>query len=416
MTLALLLSCGPSGVCDSTGAVLDGDDVDAFINDPAWRCAVLERDLVQKDNTYADLRFQMVGRGDQGWDVLPAMAWPSRALSRDDASALERGEALLLGEVSDLVPSTLPTTTEGWVALGERVFFEYPTSVAPLFEEVAAEGALEEVGFLVRDDAFIGLRVFENEGEVVVGATCAQCHASRDSEGDITGVRANRAMDVGQIRLISSGALGREMDNTRNRELADLGPGRADVLDDGTFNPYALPDWGGLGDMPFLHHNANWNQNGVATLALRCETLFITATGEKSRIPRELAWALSHYIHSLPAPAPVRQPDEASALGEVVFNEQGCPACHTPPLYTSSERIPLERVGTDPSAAQSPVRGSIGYRVPSLRGVGGNGPYLHDGSVPTLDAYFSRTSSAHPFGQGLEPEDRQNLIAWLESI
>ena len=51
----------------------------------------------------------------------------------------------------------------------------------------------------------------------------------------------------------------------------------------------------------------------------RCETLFVTASSERTRIPRELSWALASWQRALPPPEPENEPDDASARGEQVF-------------------------------------------------------------------------------------------------
>ena len=56
-------------------------------------------------------------------------------------------------------------------------------------------------------------------------------------------------------------------------------------------------------------------------------------------------WALATYLRSLPAPPPLDEPSEASRRGEQVFAREGCDTCHTPPLYTSDTRVPLDELG-----------------------------------------------------------------------
>lgn len=60
------------------------------------------------------------------------------------------------------------------------------------------------------------------------------------------------------------------------------------------------------------------------------------------------------------------------------------------------------------------------FRTPSLRGVALTAPYMHDGSVPTLDeaidreVYYRSLQSGHPLN--LSVEEKQDLRAFLEAL
>ncbi len=222
---------------------------------------------------------------------------------------------------------------------------------------------------------------------------------------------------------LTPGELPPELESTAEGDLDRLGPGRGDVQPDGTFNPFAFPDLGGIADMPLLHHNANWSHRGIATMAVRCETLFITASGRRHRIPRVLSWALAEYYHSLPPPPPEFSGSdipEGAARGEELFDSEGCADCHVPPLYSSDQPIAASQVGTDSAATDSRVRGTGSYRIPSLRGVAWTGPYLHHGVIESLeDMLDSARLTEHPgheFGQDLPAQDKEDLIAFLRTL
>lgn len=127
--------------------------------------------------------------------------------------------------------------------------------------------------------------------------------------------------------------------------------------------------------------------------------------------------------------------------------------CHTPPLYTNN-KITLARgfarpqdapvsldilpvsVGTDPGLALATRKGTGYYKVPSLQGVWYRGHYLHDGSAASLEEMFdpdrlkethvpegwsppgtkTRAIPGHPFGLGLKPEERKQLLAFLRTL
>ncbi len=421
--LASLATLGPA--CEPSQELLV-DDPSRYIGDVSYRRAVLERDLTAHENDYARDRLALYGLEGEGWELLPEVDPKSRALHEEDLQGVAQGGWPALGEqAASLAPAAAPTSEAEWIALGERVFFDYPLHADPVYEAlVRIPGGVDEAGFLRAGQTVVGLRVFEDDhGSVRIGPSCAQCHASYDERGVVTGVLANRAMDIGAARLLvmglEPGELPEEIDSTAVTDLDKLGPGRTDVLADGEFNPFAIPDFGGLGDMPFLQHNANWQHSGTATLAIRCETLFITSSGEQSRIPRVLSWALATYLRSLPPPPPLDAVPAAEAQrGREVFAAQGCAGCHAPPLYTSSAPISIEVIGTDPAALESPARRTGEVRVPSLRGVGRTAPYLHHGAIPDLEGMFDpeRVEPGHRFGLDLGGPDRAALIAFLRSI
>lgn len=420
-----LAGCG----LDADADALLEDDAYAYVTSRAYRRAVLERDLIVVAGAegagagpvYAALRLAHYAKPEpdpQSWDELPVSDRSTLPLTVEAAAKLALDPALpVLGFgpplAEGLEPWALPETRAQWVALGERVFFEQPMSLSPALTRALRDGAdLRDYGVIEHDGAYVGVRLVAQDNRAQIGLSCAICHASVGEDGLLSGIRANRDFDLGRLRVDYAGG---------DASLAALGPGRSDVQVDGTFNPYAFPDFGGIADMHFLHHTANWHNRGVATLAIRVETVFMTSGGARSRPPRVLMWALAQYLRSLPAPPPLRKtaaPSPASERGRLLFREQGCVACHRPPLYSSSERVTLEQVGTDMAAGLSPVRGTGYWRVPSLRGVGGNAPYLHHGAFATLEAMFDgqRDEPGHEFGLGLDAGDRADLLAFLRTL
>jgi cytochrome c peroxidase len=54
------------------------------------------------------------------------------------------------------------------------------------------------------------------------------------------------------------------------------------------------------------------------------------------------------------------------------------------------------------------------FKVPGLRGLAARAPYFHDGSARSLDDVV-RHYDEH-FGIGLDGDDRNDLVAFLESL
>jgi cytochrome c2 len=165
-------------------------------------------------------------------------------------------------------------------------------------------------------------------------------------------------------------------------------------------------------------------------------------------------YALSLYLYSLKPPPNPNKMTAQAVRGKEIFNQQGCAACHQPPLYTNNKLSPVEgftvteeqrkkydimsvSVGTDPDLALKTRRGTGYYKVPSLKGVWYRGPFEHSGSVMTLEDWFdprrlnndyvptgyrgapgvkTRAVKGHPFGLDLSDTDRKALIAFLKTL
>ncbi len=170
------------------------------------------------------------------------------------------------------------------------------------------------------------------------------------------------------------------------------------------------------------------------------------------------------YINSLRAPAYPRTIDtDLAAAGEPVFLAH-CAGCHgTYSTYEEDETypnllFPLDIIGTDPVVAEGGTKhaphlvdwynesfyGTVtrmvpddpfpGYMAPPLDGVWATGPFLHNGSVPTIElvldsksrptywrrvnfnsAYFDEDALGWPFislpgGPELLPEDQRKFV------
>jgi cytochrome c peroxidase len=66
----------------------------------------------------------------------------------------------------------------------------------------------------------------------------------------------------------------------------------------------------------------------------------------------------------------------------------------------------------------SPDRFTGSVRVPSLRGVGDRRRLFADGRVRDVRELLDpeRTATGHPFGLDLDPADRADLVAYLETL
>ena len=170
------------------------------------------------------------------------------------------------------------------------------------------------------------------------------------------------------------------------------------------------------------------------------------------RSPDSSLYALALFIESLKPPANPNPVDALAKRGQIIFEDQGCARCHTPPLYTSN-RLTLAQgfhpapelakdidfmsvsVETNPDLALKTRKGTGYYRIPSLRMLWLQSCFLHDCSIGSLEEMFDpdrlnpnfRSSNwnaltpphavlGHTFGLDLVPGDRAALIAFLRTL
>lgn len=371
------------------------EHTDDWLEDRAWRRERLEEALWDPELPYARKRLSSYGLEIGGWDLLPEIDDRVEAVSQENLARPFEGEALR-GEA-------LPETAEAWRALGERAFWMMPMRRDGYAEWLVSRPDLWDAVGLEQDAEgnVRGLVRFRDaRGVARVGITCALCHSSGGQAG-----AANRALDLGLARALY-------MEEHLDREpgvYAGWGAGRVDVTDDGVDDPLAIQDLWGVRWLSHLNNSGGVRHANPASLAVRFETQFIMGHGLEARPDRALVWALTLYI--LTIDRPTSEP-ALNSPGAEVFTER-CAACHDPARGYSGGLVEAELLTSDPTAAFSPLRGTGAYKIPSLLGVGGGGPYLHDGSLADLDALLD---SGHPFGDPVEGADKDHLKTFLKTL
>lgn len=126
------------------------------------------------------------------------------------------------------------------------------------------------------------------------------------------------------------------------------------------------------------------------------------------------------WLDSLPAPdnaLRARELTEAQVRGAQVFATAGCNACHGTEALTSNA---MADVGTLVRSGPNPDTGIVttrGFSVPSLRSLARTAPYLHDGSVKTLEArIFESAGDKHGATSSLSEDEKGDLLVWLKSL
>jgi mono/diheme cytochrome c family protein len=233
------------------------------------------------------------------------------------------------------------------------------------------------------------------------------------------------------------------------------------------YYPTKIPDLIGFKDRRWIDHTATHQHRDVGDL-MRYAALVSYAEAYEFgphkilaerqgriewRASDEALHALALYIYSLKPPPNPHPADEKARAGQKLFEREGCVGCHTPPLYTNNKLTLAEgftpppdqptyldamslSVGTDPGLALKTRKGTGYYKVPSLMGVWYRGHYLHDGSIASLEEMFdpnrvkdthvpggwklpdtkAQAIKGHPFGLGLKPEERIQLVAFLRTL
>jgi cytochrome c peroxidase len=114
--------------------------------------------------------------------------------------------------------------------------------------------------------------------------------------------------------------------------------------------------------------------------------------------------------------------------GYELFKSRGCISCHQGVLVGGNlyQRLGVMIPYYDGLAAQSD--GNLGrfavtgreedrtvFRVPSLRNVAETAPYLHDGSLPTLEAAIGVMAN-YQLGRALDHAEIEKIATFLESL
>jgi cytochrome c peroxidase len=127
--------------------------------------------------------------------------------------------------------------------------------------------------------------------------------------------------------------------------------------------------------------------------------------------------ALAAYVSSLTAaPAsPQRAGGGFSApaeAGAFAFANHTCGICHMGPPFTDSGPDARHDVGTIHAGSGDRLFGPLdGFDTPTLVGVWGTAPYLHDGSAPTLEAAIAAHSD-----DATTPAERALIAAFLSEL
>jgi DNA-binding beta-propeller fold protein YncE/mono/diheme cytochrome c family protein len=123
--------------------------------------------------------------------------------------------------------------------------------------------------------------------------------------------------------------------------------------------------------------------------------------------------ALADYVSTL-APPPVAAPNPADqakiARGSTIFHSQaaGCSSCHSGDIATDNEHHDVQSKGQADKSGK--------FNTPTLKFVGGGGPYFHDGRYKTLHELLTDADRKMGHTAQLSPDDIEALEAYLRTL
>lgn len=402
-----------------------------YLDDDEFRRSALEASLTSHDNIYSRTRLSSYGHRNRGWDTLPAWIPRQRVVDGELVASLGRGEPLDVSDAQPIWDGQRPTDFEGWAELGRKVFYRYPlrpeifAEYALAHPEVAADVGLRQA----EDGSWPGVVAFADvDGSAQIGITCAFCHVAFDGTKTIEG-QARRDLDYGRMRLTFHERTGAPLDPELARRMAAWGPGRADITQDDDEDPVAIVDLWNVRHNRFLTQAATLTHEHPAALAIRQETQILHANLERTRPPRELAWALAMFVYDIKPPVTAAVSLSAKQERGRGHFEQQCQRCHGDANY-GGRPIAAATIGTNQNLAFGEARGTGLYRPSPLVRVREAAPYLHDGTLESLEALLGEERfepsyanvrgvgavQGHRYGMGLDPDARAELIDYLTTL
>lgn len=347
-------------------------------------------------------------------------------------------------------------------------------------------------GFLVdpTDDLPVGLKRGV-EDPTRVGQTCSLCHVAELEDGRVWLGAVNLDLDLGGFRVAVNDrwvAAGNPplVTDLERAKLLGLGPGRASS--EGSENPMLV-----AADFPPYYNfqdRVRFSYMGALTDLRSLVFLTIFDTGAAAPFdPDALApWPGDERVEEmvdflLTTRGPAGPPPDPTlvAEGRALFERERCGECHHVGSPELDDVIPVDEVGVDRLPGEDPmwplgtigtdphayrlvadaagggsadpeillrlrfissrrlrVRPTTGYRALPMLTVWANPPYLHNGSVPTLEdllrpaaerpATFMRgdflvdtsvpgnSNQGHEFGTSITEPERAALAAYLRSL
>jgi cytochrome c peroxidase len=182
--------------------------------------------------------------------------------------------------------------------------------------------------------------------------------------------------------------------------------GRAGSLEEQALGPIANPI-----EMNLSHEEMVKKLNAIEGYRAQFQKVFGTEV-TKEGVAKAIA-AFERTINSGDAPYDRFKGGDSSALSaaaqagmKLFFGKANCSSCHVGASFTDNAfhniGIGMDKPNPDPGRKdQSKLAGDMGaFKTPTLREIARTGPYMHDGSVATLEdvvAYYDKGGHPNPF-------------------
>lgn len=363
----------------------------------------------------------------------------------------------------------MPLTPEGimpfaqWVVAGKGKVYLGNLSCAMCHTRVMDDGSLIKgaQGNWPGDKAFAFALESDNAPEAAVRAVSGFLFASPWVAGDPHGklLAEGKETILEAYRAVPEGAFGRQGTSIL---FPPQTPNLIGVKDRKYLDHGGLGQHRGIEDMmryiamnqamDFLNLYGDYSPLGLTRERLNSGRPIIFP-GTYDRHSDAQLYAIAKYVYSLTPPDNPNKPSALSEKGKLIFAQQGCVTCHTPPLFTNNLLTPADgfaipdehydkydifdiSVGTDPGYTFFTRRGTGYYKVPSLLGLWYRGPFLHDASLANLEdildparlqpdyvptgfkPYNVKTKPVpgHEFGMDLDADSKKALIAYLKTL
>ncbi|WP_291696011.1 cytochrome c peroxidase [Bradyrhizobium sp.] len=272
------------------------------------------------------------------------------------------------------------------------------------------------------EKAALGKRLyFDTRLSLTSAQSCGSCHSPSLGWGDGLAVGVGHGMNK----------LGRHSPTVVNAAWGDIfmWDGRLATLEDQALGPIQSP---GEMNMPLDKLMAR-----LQTIT-EYKPMFASVFSQEGMTPKTLAKAIATYERTIVSErAPFdrwiegdeKAISEEAKRGFVVFNDKAqCAACHEGWNFTNEGFQDIGLPSDDSGRGQflpAVIKMQHAFKTPSLREITHRAPYMHDGSLATLEQVVdhydgggidrpSRSDLMKPLG--LTPDEKSDLVAFLKTL